>query len=75
MDRRKSKYSQVLPAIIYYLGVGLQRPTIKGLNNYWTNMTSGWITKKTAVDCNKGLIYIVNMTKPRTNRFWEMKRH
>ena len=60
MDRRKSKYSKVLPAIIYYLG--LHRPTIKGLNNYWTNMTSGWITKQNAVDCNKGLVYIVNMT-------------
>ena len=52
MDYGQTKYSQVLPGTIYYLG--LHRPTIKGL--YYSGQI--WLVdelQKTAVDCNRGL--------------------
>ena len=62
MDYGQTKDSQLLPGTI--TTIGLLRPTIRGLLK-WTNMTNGWITK-IAVDCKSE--YIVNMTKPVTNR-------
>ena len=58
MDRRN--ISTTARNYNYYLG--LHRPTIKGL--IWTNKTIVDELQKTAVD----FIYIVNMTKPETNR-------
>ena len=62
MDRRNIvKYYQEIP---YYLG--LHKPKIKGLYSGQIRLVDE--LQKIAVDCNRGLYYIVNMTKPGTER-------
>ena len=62
MDYGQTKYSPLLLGTTCYL----HRPTIKGLYSEQICLVDEF--QKTAVDCNRDFIYIVNMTKPVTNR-------
>ena len=67
MDYEQTKYSQVLPGTIYYLG--LHRPTINGLYRQMWRVDE--LQKKLLYG---NFIYIVNLTEPLKNTKKYMKK-